>query len=129
MKSKEALEKISWRYVNDTSFQEWYEIIKQELDKLEKLEKENQELKELYDFKTQLNRNQYIVLEELNEKNLKLENGLNKLKKVIEILKEKLELPLEDDFDVVKKDEIHLYRLRIKCLINEEEYEILKEYL
>ena len=39
MTSKEALEKISWRYVNDTSFQEWCEIIKQDLDRLEKLEK------------------------------------------------------------------------------------------
>ena len=35
MTSKEALEKISWRYVNDTSFQEWCETIKQDLEVLE----------------------------------------------------------------------------------------------
>lgn len=39
MDSKEALEKISWRYVNDPSFQEWCNTIKQDLDKLENLEK------------------------------------------------------------------------------------------
>lgn len=36
MTSKKALEKISWRYVNDPSFQEWCNIIKQDLDQLEK---------------------------------------------------------------------------------------------
>ena len=39
MTSKEALEKISWRYVNDTSFQEWCETIKQDLEVLEILRK------------------------------------------------------------------------------------------
>lgn len=54
---------------------------------------------------------------------------LKKLEEAIEILKDKIELPLENDFDVVNKDDIHLYRLRTKCLINEKEYEILKEVL
>lgn len=40
MNNKECLEKISWRYINDPSFQEWCNIIKQDLDRLEKLEKE-----------------------------------------------------------------------------------------
>lgn len=31
--------------------------------------------------------------------------------------------------DVVNKDDIHLYRLRTKCLINEKEYELLKEVI
>ena len=39
MTSKEALEKISWRYVNDPSFQEWCETIKQDLEVLEILRK------------------------------------------------------------------------------------------
>ena len=60
---------------------------------------------------------------------LSLPSENTKLKKAIEILKDKIELPLENDFDVVNKDDIHLYRLRTKCLINEEEYELLKEVL
>ena len=48
LNSKEALEKISWRYVNDPSFQEWCNIIKQDLERLEKLEKEHEKLKERY---------------------------------------------------------------------------------
>lgn len=60
---------------------------------------------------------------------LSLPSENSKLKKAIEILKDKIELPLENDFDVVNKDDIHLYRLRTKCLINEEEYELLKEVL
>lgn len=39
MTSKEALERISWRYVNDPSFQEWCNIIKQDIERVEKLEK------------------------------------------------------------------------------------------
>ena len=38
MNSKEALDKISWRYVNEPSFQEWCNIIKQDLERLERLE-------------------------------------------------------------------------------------------
>ena len=38
MNSKEALDKISWRYVNEPSFQEWCNIIKQDLERLENLE-------------------------------------------------------------------------------------------
>ena len=70
-----------------------------------------------------------VLMQNSNIQFLNQNQEIFKLKKVIEILKDKLELPLEDDFDVVKKDDVHLYRLRTKCLINEEEYEILKEYL
>ena len=59
----------------------------------------------------------------------KLEKENQELRNIIKILKDKIELPLENDFDVVNKDDIHLYRLRTKCLINEEEYELLKEIL
>ena len=65
MNSKEALEKISWRYVNDASFQEWWELIKQELDRLEKFAHENASL--------------HTEIESLHTENAKL-------KKVIEIL-------------------------------------------
>ena len=37
-KSLEALEKISWRYVNEPTFQEWCDTIKQDLERLEKIE-------------------------------------------------------------------------------------------
>lgn len=50
MTSKECLEKISWRYVNDPSFQEWCNTIKQNLDKLEKLEKVIEILKDKFKF-------------------------------------------------------------------------------
>lgn len=42
----------------------------------------------------------------------------------------KLEIPSLDDFAVINnKDYICLYRLRTKVLVNEEEYDILKEVL
>ena len=59
----------------------------------------------------------------------KLEKENQELRNIIKILKDKIELPLENDFDVVNKDDIHLYRLRTKCLINEKEYDLLKEVL
>ena len=46
MNSLEALEKISWRYVNEPTFQEWCNIIKQDLERLEQVEQENEKLKQ-----------------------------------------------------------------------------------
>ena len=69
-----------------------------------------------------------IVYQDLNRLE-KLEKENQELRNIIKILKDKIELPLENDFDVVNKDDIHLYRLRTKCLINEKEYELLKEVL
>lgn len=91
------------------------------------------------------------AMEELVEKNAKLDNEnfdlrmdlsteeeisvmletrIKKLEKVIEILKRILELPLEDDFEKVKVEngvEEYSYLLRVKSLLNEEEYKLLKE--
>lgn len=97
-------------------------IIKQDLDRLEQLEKENQELKEKFKM---LEENEDVVLTTLE---ISVQEN-TKFKKALDILKGKLELPLEDDFDVINKDDIHLYRLRTKALVNEEEYELLKSVL
>ena len=94
--------------------------IKQDLERLEKLEKVVKKL----EFE-----NNALKLGIDLDLSAKLFSKNKKLKQAIEILKSKIELPLENDFDVVNKDDIHLYRLRIKCLINEEEYELLKEVL
>lgn len=58
----------------------------------------------------------------------------NKFKKAIKILKKIVSIPLEDDFAKVKidketKKETHYYALSIKYLIDEQEYELLKEVL
>ena len=47
MNSKEALEKISWRYVNEPSFQEWCNTIKQDLERLEVLERNIENIKNI----------------------------------------------------------------------------------
>ena len=125
------------------TIQEWCNIIEQDLDRLEKLESElkrksgiicmleseNESLEAKFDAYYELHKQLEKGYDDLSVDNDKLIQENRKLKKVIEILKDKLELPLEDDFDVVNKDDVHLYRLRTKCLINEEEYEILKEVL
>lgn len=108
MNSKEALEKISWRYVNDTSFQEWCETIKQDLDRLEKFAHENASL--------------HTEIDSLHTENAKL-------KKVIEILKKKQvsSIMLWNSIDVF---DYNLYRQEIPQLqLNDEEYDLLKEYL
>ena len=100
MTSKEALEKISWRYVNDTSFQEWCEIVKQYLERLEKLEIES--------FEDML----------ITEQNIKL-------KKVIEILKDIFEIVAIKDYDSECVIETSSYFLHL----TKEQYDLLMEYL
>lgn len=48
MISKEALEKISWRYVNDPSFQECCNIIEKDLELLEKYKTAIEILKDFF---------------------------------------------------------------------------------
>ena len=97
-----------------------YNVFVYYTNKNKQLEKENQGLKKVRDnYSDQLNYVWNIV------NSLKDEN--TRLKQAIKILKEKVEMPLIDDFEVINKDYIHLYRLRTKALINEEEYELLKE--
>lgn len=64
MTSKEALEKISWRYVMDPSFQEWCNTIEQDLDRLE-----------TFDYIAEQN-------VELREENLKLKQLIEKIKEL-----------------------------------------------
>ena len=118
MNGKEALEKISWRYVNDASFQEWCDIIKQDLDRLEKLEKGNKILREKVNhFKNVKNRYRR------NEKFVEKENA--KLKKTIEILKDYFEIWLNyEEEEIFGGFEINGYHQ-----INKQEYELLKEVL
>ena len=110
MTGKEALEKISWRYVNEPSFQEWCNIVKQEL---EKLEKENKELKELNEEYFDGNALRTIKINKLQEENVK------QYEKAIEILKEVCSL----NCDKTLETERHFLQL------TQEEYELLKEVL
>ena len=54
---------------------------------------------------------------------------LEKLEKVIDILKLVIELPLEDDIDYVDSKGNNLYKLRIKRILGEEAYKKVKEVL
>lgn len=87
MTSKEALEKLYDGYQNGIAGRSFFDIIKQDLERLEKLEK------------------------------------------VIDILKLVIELPLEDDIDYVDSKGNNLYKLRIKRILGEEAYKKVKEVL
>lgn len=146
MTGKESLrnlkqEILTPNYLTDYEKDECIDVIQQDLERLEKLnnifsDSHICEIKEKFNeiecnadkCKTcPLGVGDGICLNNVFEHKWKLEEENEKLKQAIEILKDKIELPLENDFDVVNKDDIHLYRLRTKCLINEKEYEILKE--
>lgn len=98
-----------------------------------KLEKENQELKELYAFERQLNLNQYKIIKELYEKNLRLEDENDKIKKVIEILTTSTETFLP----AIKQSNTYIeYNNYMNKRFGEkdwnmpkEDFDLLKEYL
>lgn len=121
MNSKEALETLGNVKVAVTTIRSsitHFKTLKEQYEaEFEVLERELFIRKKLKDFDVY-----QIQLEKLEKENQELRN-------IIKILKDKIELPLENDFDVVNKDDIHLYRLRTKCLINEKEYDLLKEVL
>ena len=103
-----------------------YDIIKQDLERLKQLEKENQDLKE----KLQLTE----TARQLIYNELKCCSGMSeyieKLKKAIDILKNIIILPIENDISRVDNKGNNYYILRyIKRLLNEQEYELLKEVL
>lgn len=111
-----------------------YKKLKEKYTRLERTYKNNEvmtrDLNELInrnlELKEELKKSQETINAWMeNHKKLIIDNG--KMKKAIKILKEKVEMPLLDDFEVINKDYIHLYRLRTKALINEEEYELLSE--
>ena len=134
MNSKKALENIKYapgfmgghsRYKSVLEsripFLEDIEIIKQDLDKLENLEKENQELKN-----TILSLELDTCIPELRKEN-------SKLKEVIKILEDNLQLVLKQDIDPLINRKIYEveisrnYKIYSGFKITQEEYELLKE--
>lgn len=143
MTSKEALEKISWRYPNDPSFQEWCNVINQSLERLELLEKENQkyleELKRWGYQETPIHISKYKLLEiehaKLKAKLYNLESHYEllenftvpNLRKAIEILKDKevvvgylLICATLRDYNIPTSEEYQL---------TQQEFDLLKEVL
>lgn len=110
MNSKEALKLLysdaeNYAYFNETEedlseIKAEYELIKQDLDRFEKLEKEYKEARK--------------SIKSWNENGGELLRENAKLKKVIEILKDILELQLEND---------------VVIPLTDREYDLLKEYL
>lgn len=140
MTSKEALEKIKERlFLKENDYVKTFIPcilkISQDLERLEKLEKENKELNELYESKTILNRNQYIILEELNEKNLTLSQENAKLKKVIGILEKRLGIKIKVcinggcSISILVNDRLITPNNEYLKYIDKEEYELLREVL
>ena len=151
-KSLEALEKISWRYVNEPTFQEWCNTIKQDLERLEvleklvtddciagnqigldivnslitknkQLEKENQELK--YEYK---------LVREKKEKCIDYLCDRNqKLVKAIEIIKNKIGVELIENLNIQYEPLSHIkWSLKSNIWVTnltQQEYELLKEIL
>lgn len=132
--------------VNLEMFMTTIENALKDLERLEALEKENKKL----NFENQALRNGIDL--DLNAKllseNKKLKHESNseylrarklfleneKLKKALDIIKKIVSIPLEDDFAKVKidketKEETLYYALSIKYLIDEQEYDLLKEVL
>ena len=109
-------------------FFKYCDDIKQDLERSETLEEENQELK---------NRlaNEQLAFDKLFESNQKLSELYAKLKKTIDILKDKLVLDIETE--IAKENDIELigYWLvegdtqKLYTIITKKEYELLKEIL
>ena len=124
MNSKEAFQLVSNK-VRYTSrlYEDELKIIQQDLDKLENLEKENQELKN-----TILSLELDTCIPELREEN-------TKLKKVIKILKDKLQLVLVQDIDPLINRKIYEveisrnYKIYSGFEVTQEQYELIEEVL
>ena len=117
MTSKEALEKISWRYINDPTFQEWCNIIKKDLKRLGEVEKENIKLR--FENASLNNAIDLDLTAKFLSENIKL-------KKAIEILKEKTNLKIETN---AQNNPFITYDLWGSSAISKKEYELLKEVL
>lgn len=116
MNSKECLEKISWRYVMDPSFQEWCNIVKQDLDRLENLEDNIKIHKET--IKMQQNQ-----IESLQSENTKLEKAIKIIvNKGIHVLFLKHTKTFDHYNKIVRHQEYY-------DELTQEEYELLKEVL
>lgn len=128
MNSKKALSKLYMACDDELLYEqngimfpnELYTIIEKDLDRLEKLEKENKVLREKVNhFKNIKNRYRR------NEKFVEKENA--KLKKTIEILKDKLEITLYSHDEYFNPPMIN--GTEIFKNLTQEEYELLKEVL
>ena len=113
-----------------------YEIIKKDLDKLEKLEEENEALKmgieSLHTDYKELKQTSEFVIEKFKISNKNLTDENEKLKKVIEILKDKkVNIFHLYVFDTYKqyKEHYSFAGYNKKDILNEKEYDLLKEYL
>lgn len=111
---------------------ELYNTIEKDLDRLEKLEKENQTLNQTIQTIRQNARNDYVEFEILKDCIKDLTNICNefqeenaKLKKAIEILKEKLDISI---FDVFINITINQKTIKTHHL-TQQEYELLKEVI
>lgn len=108
MTSKEALERISWRYVNEPSFQEWCDIVKQELERLEMLEKANNKIVD-----------EFLELHYYNQKVLK----------TISILKNRFNLEIKHYANQEGGYIAFIQEYLVDNDLNQQEYELLKEVL
>ena len=129
MNSKEALERIvdnfgecevGSRYY-DLDFLKDINTIKQDLERKEELEKENQEMKNHIDSEVDFLTNE---LHEQKERNIDLYRRYEKLKKAIEILKDKSKLILKNDNGYYIECGKYGY-----LDLTQQEYELLKEVL
>ena len=116
MTSKEALERISWRYVNEPSFQEWCNTIKQDLERLEKIE----------NLRTTPNALEHCLADFMN-KCMALEKENEKRKMAIEILKNYVAISKRRNEKYEYKPCIYSFGLSKD--ITQQEYELLKEVL
>lgn len=129
MNSLEALEKISWRYPNDTSFQEWCNTIKQALARLEQLENDNQLLKAELDDLKQIDipvlkhnlEEKCEIIADLKKKNEKLKNAIDIWKRATN-----LDLYTQKTTDGWN---FGMYLFGIGFRLTYEQYELLKEVL
>ena len=134
MTSKEALKNIeTLSYCKQhITIQEWCEIIKQDLDRFEE---ENEALKmgieSLNTDYKELKQTSEFVIEKFKISNKNLIDENEKLKKVIEILKDNVYLEFDDENNAVRfkrnKDDECDYT--IIFVYDKEQYNLLKEYL
>lgn len=114
MNSKEALEKLYDGFQNGMAGRSFYDIIKTDLEKLEQLERNNQNDKEFIKLQ-----NEVIKIKE---------DENNKLKKIIELWKNKK----VSQFWILMSDSVDRYNA-VMCekrqILTQEEYDLLKEYL
>ena len=137
MTSKEALDKLYMACDSNLLYEQCgilfpttlTDIIEQDLERFKLIEEDYYSLNKEYEWIEFEN----VKLKQENKEllvNKNVAQGIAiKYKKALDIFKSKIELPLEDDFDVINKDNVHLYHLRVKALVNEEEYNLLKEVL